>query len=170
MAGAGAHGSSFWEFSLGFYDRPGVAEACLQLQDQAGVDVNVLLYALFLATGLREIDRTDAARIDACAKTWREQVVIPLRTLRRQLKIGIEPYEPADTARLRSTVKRVELDAERIEQEYLERLFPPGTSGTLSASRDAAAQANVAAYGELCGGLPAVPVAALLAALADAGT
>ncbi|TMJ29569.1 MAG: DUF2390 domain-containing protein, partial [Alphaproteobacteria bacterium] len=31
-----ATGSPFWRFSLGFYRRAGVAEACIALQEQAG--------------------------------------------------------------------------------------------------------------------------------------
>jgi len=41
--------SPFWRFSLRFYSRPGVAAACLALQDEAGADVNLMLFLLFLA-------------------------------------------------------------------------------------------------------------------------
>ena len=34
--------SPFWRFSVKFYGEPGVAQACIDLQDQVGVDVNVL--------------------------------------------------------------------------------------------------------------------------------
>jgi len=43
-------GNPFWDFSLAVYRRPGVAAACLRLQDEAGVDVNLLLYFCWLAT------------------------------------------------------------------------------------------------------------------------
>jgi uncharacterized protein (TIGR02444 family) len=36
----------FWRFSLDLYGRPGVAPACLALQDEAGADVNLVLYLL----------------------------------------------------------------------------------------------------------------------------
>ena len=35
----------FWQFSLDAYQRDGVQPACLSLQDDWGLDVNVLLYA-----------------------------------------------------------------------------------------------------------------------------
>jgi uncharacterized protein (TIGR02444 family) len=165
-AAAGTCESAFWRFSLAFYARPGVAEACLRLQDDAGVDVNVMFYVLFLATQMRQIDRIDVAQIDASIKAWREVAVVPLRTLRRRLKTGIEPVSVADTESLRSAVKRVELEAERIEQEWLEKNVPAPTLGTPSASRVAAAHANLAAYGALLNRLPDAPVAALLAAYA----
>ena len=33
--------SPFWRFSIKFYAVPGVAQACIELQDQAKVDVNL---------------------------------------------------------------------------------------------------------------------------------
>jgi len=163
-AAAGTRESAFWQFSLAFYSRPGVAEACLALQDEAGVDVNVMFYVLFLAMQSRQIGRADAARIDALIKTWRDAAVVPLRTLRRRLKTGIEPFPAAGTEALRSAVKRIELDAERLEQEWLEQHAPPSTVGTQSVSQVAAAQRNLAAYGALLNGLPDAPVATLLSA------
>jgi len=41
-------GGAFWRFSLDAYGRPGVAAACLDLQDRHGCDVNLILYALWL--------------------------------------------------------------------------------------------------------------------------
>lgn len=166
-AAAGTRDSAFWQFSLAFYARPGVAEACLALQDDTGADVNVMFYVLFLAGQLRQIDRVDAAHIDASIKGWREIAVVPLRTLRRRLKIGIEPIAIADTEALRSAVKRIELDAERIEQEWLEINVPSATLGTQAKSPVAAAQTNLAAYGSLLGNLSPAHVATLLAAFAQ---
>jgi uncharacterized protein (TIGR02444 family) len=165
-AAAGTRDSAFWQFSLAFYARPGVADACLALQDEKGADVNVMFYMLFLATLSRQIGRADAARIDALIKTWRDAAVVPLRTLRRRLKTGIEPVPATATEALRSAVKRIELEAERIEQEWLERNVPAATLGIQATTQAAAAQANLAAYGALLHGLPDAPVAILLAAYA----
>ena len=40
-------GEAFWRFSLALYARPGVAEALIALQDRAGRDVNLMLFALW---------------------------------------------------------------------------------------------------------------------------
>ena len=160
--------SAFWRFSLRFYARPGVAPACLDLQDGAGVDVNVMLYVLFLAQQGRLIERDEVARLDAMARSWRDQVVQPLRTMRRQLKGSIGPLDPESSANLRADVKRIELAAERLQQETLERLAPCASLGTQAPSRVAAARANLAAYGAFLGGLPQQPVATLLEAFAAA--
>jgi uncharacterized protein (TIGR02444 family) len=158
--------SAFWQFSLAFYARPQVAAACLELQDNAGADVNVMLYLLFLATQMRQVGRDEIARIDALVAAWREQVVLPLRNLRRGLKTGIAPCPVATTEPLRSAVKRIELDAERIEQQTMERLAAVESTGRPASSRRAAARANLAAYAAFLGALPAASRAALLDAFA----
>ena len=158
--------SAFWQFSLAFYARPQVAAACLELQDSAGVDVNVMLYLLFLATQLRQVSHDDVARIDALAAAWRTQVVLPLRNMRRGLKTGIAPCPPETTEPLRSAIKRVELDAERIEQETLERLAAPPSIGIKISSRIDAAHANLDAYAAFLATLPATPLKILLDAFA----
>jgi uncharacterized protein (TIGR02444 family) len=162
----GGH-SPFWNFSLNFYSRPRVAPACLDLQDNGGVDVNVLFYLLFLAQQGRQLDRNDVARIDAMALAWRDRVVRPLRTLRRDLKYRIAPSNVEATAALRTDVKRIELEAERIEQHMLERLIPASTIGTQAPSPDEAARANIDVYGKFLGGLPAAPVKLLLEIFAE---
>jgi uncharacterized protein (TIGR02444 family) len=169
-AAAGTRESAFWQFSLAFYARDRVAAACLEMQDGASVDVNVMFYLFFVANHQRQVDRTDVARIDAMIRSWREQTVVPLRTLRRRLKSGIEPVPAIDSESLRSAVKRIELDAERIEQEWLEQHAPASSLGTPASSRIAAARANLAAYGALLGGLPDAPVEILLEAYAQHGS
>ena len=44
-----SQGSPFWRFSLQFYRLPKVADACIALQEEAGVDVNLLLFLLWQA-------------------------------------------------------------------------------------------------------------------------
>ncbi len=143
-----------------------MAGACLELQDRAGVDVNLLLYLLFLANHERAVGRDDVARLDAMVATWRERAVLPLRALRRELKTGIAPVPVTDTESLRSAIKRDELEAERVEQELLERHAPVATLGAPAASRSAAARANLAAYGAFLNGLPEDQIAILLDAYA----
>lgn len=159
--------SAFWQFSLRLYGQPDVPAACLSLQDQHGVDVNLLFFILFLSTNERRVGTNDIRRMDAHINGWRTRVVQPLRAIRRDLKGGFAPVDAAAAEALRSTIKRDELHAERLQQEILERDFPAATIGTKATLR-ASAEANIAAYGEIIGALPEAPVSTLLAALNNA--
>src|SRR5690242_6327161 len=91
-----------WSFALRLYGRPGVSGACLALQDRLGVDVNVLLFALFAAADAgKAIDENDVAEMDRAVSAWRADVIFPLRALRRRLKEGPEPAPNAITDGLR---------------------------------------------------------------------
>jgi uncharacterized protein (TIGR02444 family) len=129
-----------WEFSLRVYALPGVAEACLELQDRSGADVNLLLFALFAAELRRRLDSEAFRLLDAAVCRWREDVVRPLRSVRRALKAMPAGSEGGEALGLRDLVKRAELDAERLEQSRLEALLPEGVAD------DDAALSNVDAY------------------------
>ena len=86
---APAQGSPFWRFSLRFYREPGVAEACIALQEEAGVDVNLLLFLLWHATQARRLSADEVATLEQKIGGWREATVIPLRALRRKRRGGI---------------------------------------------------------------------------------
>jgi len=156
-----ANDSAFWRFSLRFYALPDVAPACLALQDEANVDVNLMLFLLFLAENGRAITRDDVARLDASIAPWRTEVVEPLRAIRRRLKSGIGEISAASSEGLRNMVKKIELEAERLEQARLENAAP---NLGKPAARSDAASANLAAYEAHLGGLPDGPKALILKA------
>ncbi|RMD63355.1 MAG: TIGR02444 family protein [Alphaproteobacteria bacterium] len=108
----------FWAFSVDLYGRPGVAAACLALQDRRGVDVNLLLLCCWAAAHGRRLRREDLSRLDAHVAPWRDAVTRPLRAVRRWLKApGDAPGAAA--RRLRARVQEDELAAEAIAQEML---------------------------------------------------
>jgi uncharacterized protein (TIGR02444 family) len=130
-------GEALWRFSLALYARPGVAEALIALQDRAGCDVNLVLFALWLGAGRGHcLDRGElAAAATAIAPIGRD-IVAPVRQLRRRLKTA----PAADLQDLRRRLLALELAAERRVQYRL-----AATSASLSdADRRAAAEANLA--------------------------
>jgi len=149
---------TFWNFSLTFYALPGVPEACLTLQDEGGADVNVVLYLLFLADRGRLLDAAAIDRIESISIAWREAVVAPLRGVRRRLQTAVGEFEPSQTAALRTDVKRIELAAERLQQEALERLVPASTLGIPASDRNSCARNNLALYARRVPTLPATAV------------
>ena len=154
--------SPFWTFSLSFYRMDGVAPACIEVQDKAGVDVNILLFVLFLASRGRALQTADVADIDTALKGWRDDVVIPLRAVRRVLRTPEKTVDPAQVAALRERIKAVELEAERLQQEALYALRPPEAWGAAQTPALAGA-ANVAAYAAWLGAdLPAAAIETML--------
>lgn len=109
-----------WSFCLSVYARPGVADACLTAQDTLGQDVPLLLWALWLGRvhGHR-LTRAELDQARAAVAGWRDSVVLPLRTLRRQLKTGPSPAPSPATEALRDRIKAAELEAERLQLALL---------------------------------------------------
>jgi len=162
--------SPFWRFSIGFYRDPAVAAACIELQDEAGIDVNVLLFLLWNATLNRTLSQAQIADLDRKIGAWREAAVIPLRALRRVLKSPPPVVAPGAAEAFRTRVKAVELEAERLQQQTMYELVP-SLQFAPAASPGEAARTNVAAYGAALGrDFPPAAVETMLRALADIGT
>jgi uncharacterized protein (TIGR02444 family) len=160
-------GSPFWRFSLRFYRQPEVADACITLQEQAGVDVNLLLFLLWHAVHKRALSTPEISELEARIAPWRNTTVVPLRTMRRALKSPSALVGGATAELFRTKIKAAELEAERLQQEAMHELAVPSLLGKDAASLEAAAHANMTAYAALRGApFPSSPSETLLAALA----
>jgi uncharacterized protein (TIGR02444 family) len=114
-----------WAFALAIYAKPGVAEACLTLQNEARVDVMLLLTVIFAAVNRRILlTPGEINTLDEACRPWREQIVQPLRTIRSELKTGPQPAPNEATEQFRSQVKTLELAAERLENKLLVECLP----------------------------------------------
>ena len=165
-----ASGSPFWRFSLRFYRQDGVADACITLQEEAGVDVNLLLFLLWHATRKRSLSASEIAELERRIAPWRNMTVIPLRTMRRALKSPPALVAGAPAELFRTRIKAVELEAERLQQEAMHELVGPSAMGVASSSLEAAARANIEAYAATCGrAFPSPATETLLAALGRLG-
>src|SRR5437763_2354529 len=145
---AAASETPLWRFSLHFYRQAGVAEACIALQDECGVDVNLLLFLLWLAAGRRQLSAANVKELDAAVRDWRQLTIVPIRDVRRKLKGAATLVEANKQESFRTKIKAVELEAERLQQEALysrSRSAPLGGE----AAPPIAARANLAAYEEV---------------------
>ena len=116
--------SAFWRFSLELYARPGVATACLALQDGHDVDVNLVLLALWLGKSGHRLNSTAGATLARLARSWQRPIVRPLRQVRRRLKrrnAAAPPPWPEAMEHWRSRLAEVELALEQVEQLILEQ-------------------------------------------------
>lgn len=117
----------FWNFSLELYGGDGVAEACLDLQERRGCDVNILLFCCWLgASGRPTLTAERLRAILKASDAWQGEVVRPLREVRKLLKdrtwAAVLP-ETVDATRRR--VADAELAAEHAEQLELASLHAP---------------------------------------------
>lgn len=146
---------ALWDGVVAAYERPGVPEACLTLQDEFGQNTSLLLWAAIVRPG----DEALLARAAETTRSWDETALKPLRAVRRALKPACPPVADAAREGLREDVKAAELRAERVLVETLEGLAAkPGASSAL-----AAVTAASRAWGRPA---PGEALAALVAALA----
>jgi uncharacterized protein (TIGR02444 family) len=161
----------FWNFSLELYAGEGVAEACLDLQERRGCDVNILLFCCWLgASGRPTLTAERLRAILKVSDVWQAEIVRPLRQVRRLLKD--KPWletlpETVDAARRR--VSEAELAAEHAEQLKLVSLHaPPADRDRPAEKRLRAAVGNLGVYALCLGVTPddrdRRSVAALIAA------
>lgn len=112
--------SRMWEFMLRVYAQPGVAPACLRLQDVCGVDIPLFLAVLYAAKSGANLNADRIRMLNHQCSGWRRTVVSPLRSIRIEMKS--HPWMPLGTrvSRLRENIKSLELAAERIQVDFLE--------------------------------------------------
>jgi uncharacterized protein (TIGR02444 family) len=110
---------TFWDWALAAYERPGVQEALLSLQDEHGQGAVHLLWCAWLSAFGKGASRETLAAGAAMAKAWEAEITDPLRDIRRRVK---EQGGEALYARMKAT----ELAAEKVLMERLEGLAADG--------------------------------------------
>lgn len=109
---------SFRDYSLALYGQEAVRAALLRLQDQQGLDVNMVLLCVYSAAcGEDPLSEAEMERLVRVAWAWGREVVAPLRQARRALK----GMSARGSEALREDVKRLELDAEWAMQAALDQ-------------------------------------------------
>jgi uncharacterized protein (TIGR02444 family) len=104
----------FWDFSLATYQLEGLATRCLALQDDYGLDVNLLLYAAWLAGMDQRLSAGHLAAVEEAIADWRDTVIKPIRELRRLW------HDYPEATGLYNAIKALEL---RAEQQQQDRMF-----------------------------------------------
>jgi uncharacterized protein (TIGR02444 family) len=120
---------SFWNFSNTIYRIPAVAEACLSLQNNSGLDVNMVLFCCWHGISRGDLDKVFFQECHDFSRTWSGKTVKPLRDIRIWLKeTGCSgPGLDTDTCMsFRDRIKAVELEAEKLQQLTLESLCQKG--------------------------------------------
>jgi uncharacterized protein (TIGR02444 family) len=101
---------TLWDWAVEVYARPGVAEACLELQDPFGQQVSYLLWSAWA----RSLDAARLAHAADVARGWDARVIAPLREVRRALKPAAPPFDDLGRERVRAAAQAAELAAEQL--------------------------------------------------------
>jgi uncharacterized protein (TIGR02444 family) len=106
-------------FSGWLYVGDEVPAACLMLQDDLGLDVNLLLWCLYAGARGTTLTPEMISDADASCAPWRDNVVRPLRDVRRWLKTA-----GPEAQALRKQVLAQEIASEWRQQELIEAAVP----------------------------------------------
>jgi len=155
----------FWNYSLQLYAQPGVQDACLKLQDEHGLDVNLVLFCIWC--GLDGPGQLTAAELNEAITrggSWQAEVVERIRYIRRTLKQNTLGADQQLVDYFRPRVQALELDGEHVEQLTLAAMVPLERD----AQNRAAAEFNLRTYLDRCAVCEGSQAAELVAAVLNA--
>ena len=125
-----------WQYACQVYSKKGVEAALLVLQDVHGADINLILQALWLAS---EGQQWTKECIPEDYSAWMDAQVLPLRQMRRSMKIEWVEKRGAQYEGFRQQVKKLELKA---EQYALGMLFLQSNNTSAEEQNEAELLAN----------------------------
>lgn len=114
-----APAADFWDWSLSAYRADGAERRLLALQDDCGLNVNILLWCAYIADRYAPPEDIVLRKAIDLAGSWSREVTGPVRAARRAAKSPPRQAPPDQAAALYGRLQAVELDAERIEQALL---------------------------------------------------
>lgn len=113
--------NSLWDFSLALYAQPDVADTCLRLQDEQGINVNLLLWCVWLECKGLALDDAHLHEAQRRTRGWDHHYVVPLRHLRKRMKAEFGIQNEVIEG-VRKHIKQAELAAEQQLQMQLQDL------------------------------------------------
>jgi uncharacterized protein (TIGR02444 family) len=139
-----------------------VAVLCLWLQDNGGVNVNLILFAAYAGTRGVTLSEPQWKESIALVAPWHGVIIDRLRAVRREMKSHAleNSSHGAQIEHLRAQVEVAELDAEWLEQARLDDWSKSMFVGAARAGASTAVAANIAASLRLtiaAGSLPDMP-------------
>ena len=115
---------ALWSFIVTLYGEKAVMAACLALQDEHGLDVDLLLYACWAAGRGYSLDDADLDRLSAAAKAWQDGLIKPVRALRRRLRRDRLGAGADRAESFRRRLEAIEIEAERVALDLMASALP----------------------------------------------
>lgn len=103
--------NELWDFALDFYRLEGVESACLDLQQQDGLSINRLIFAIW--SGLNGI-RLSELHFSSAAETWQSEITHPLRAIRYKVR-----ENKSEVSECYQKLRAAELACEQVELALL---------------------------------------------------
>ncbi|GEM_PF-164008 len=143
FSSAGFPPCALWDYALKLYSDTAVSEACLSLQDRLKLDVNLLLFCVWVAASGRDrLTEDELEKAMDISRDWQAAAVMPLRETRRYLKTPLGEIDSRLAGDLRRVVVESELYAEKLELLALDRIITRPATGSFEGEQcanDAAA-------------------------------
>lgn len=140
------HDNPFWRFSLSLYQLKRIKDACLQLQDTSGTNVNLLFFAIWAAQQRLRFS-PDWQKSFQQFQNWHQDYTLQLRRQRNELKIIAEKADVNENGplhRMRDHILKAEQLAEQQEQAVLYYYYQKRTGLIDCENREAALLENLA--------------------------
>ena len=139
----------FWKFSLEFYAQPNVASSLISLQEELGVDVNLILCCFWSADrGFSVLSQEAINDLNAIVEDWNSLVVKPLRSVRLGIKYLESDKYKKIREKFRVNTKKLELNAEQFQQMMIYDYLNAHRSSSVLAEQDkiGIAKSNLSSY------------------------
>src|SRR6185295_19291703 len=132
------HSPPIWDFVLNYYKQQGVSEAAITLQDTIGIDVNMILFLMWLAGQKRTLAEADVKRVGETSHPWQRQVVIPVRAIRRLLKENAPLVAQPAALDYRKKIQALEIEGEQLQLNAMAGMSAGLTFGSAPTAGEAA--------------------------------
>jgi uncharacterized protein (TIGR02444 family) len=162
-----AAATPIWDFVLNYYGRKGVSEALIGLQDSQGVDVNMLLFLMWMAAQKKSVAAEDVKVVSETSHPWQRSVVVPIRAVRRLLKDNAPLVATDAAAAFRKKVQAIELEGEQLQLNAMAGLVARLKPVTAATQEAAARQSMKAFESAAAKTFPAAAVDTLAGALVE---
>lgn len=107
-------------FAVAVYSEPGVADACLALQDNHHADVPLLLFCGWYGVYYGQLPSTQLTQASEISRRLGSRLIKPLRKARRWMKThSVDVESEQRWSDLREDIKRAELHAELLMLDTL---------------------------------------------------
>ena len=145
-----SHSPPIWDFVLNYYKQDGVSPAAIAMQDTLGIDVNMILFLMWLAGSKRTLSEAEIRRVGETSRPWQHQVVVPIRAIRRLLKENAPLVEQQTALDYRKKISALEIEGEQLQLNAMGALVKDLKPGNAGSTGDAA-RTNLAGFAAIVG-------------------